>query len=613
MENQPLQPAETSARAAEEVGSAPLRQAQRTELVHRTIPSSGRASQTSHGQRTCPNCGSAQPTSSSICSACDTFLPNIQAQPLRCRHCGNQASSNLQLCPGCGRTLTAAPTPFVGWIAPVLLVLLFLFFLQRWGSTSPWEWTQRQATASWTWLTAVGERLDPQITISTMPAAVVENRAEQNAQPRANSIQLAELVPEPSIDDNIRAEGSGGDGTDDSGDVADTSDAGFNSQAVQSAAATATLPALLTLPTPTTAATPAVPATVAPTATEPTAIEPTAIEPTATTRPSATPSATAPRPTATNSVTPRATQAATQRATSLATATPRSIVASPTPAATAVERTLVQGTTGGAGVGAAAAKATVATARTGTILQPTPTAMATATPSPTATVIPSPTATAAPATVYVLKSGDTPSGVAARYGVSVNALLAANGLGLNDARRLRVGQTLIIPSSSAAVPTVPVPPTVQPTATATTAVAAAEQSTTGEPSSTSAATDDQSSAIRLDAPQLRSPESGSFLSCGAENSLIWLPVPFIREDDNYLLHLGFVSGYNTDGAENVTWVLEQLQSANVTIWRMDEGLCSLAPQEYGRQWRWYVEVVETAGDRLQPVSLPSTVWAFNWN
>ena len=87
----------------------------------------------------------------------------------------------------------------------------------------------------------------------------------------------------------------------------------------------------------------------------------------------------------------------------------------------------------------------------------------------------------------------------------------------------------------------------------------------------------------------------------------------MREEDRYLLHLGFLNGYNTDGSENVVWILEQQQPPNATIWRMDEGLCSLAPQNYGRQWRWYVEVVEPVGTGWQSVSLPSSIWMFSWN
>jgi LysM repeat protein len=209
-----------------------------------------------------------------------------------------------------------------------------------------------------------------------------------------------------------------------------------------------------------------------------------------------------------------------------------------------------------------------------------------------------------------VQPGDTPLGIASRFDISSEELLAANGLSVADARRLRVGQELIIPVLGQSVP-----PTAVPTATSTTAAATAATATPVTASPTAVATTEATpaSAIRLDVPQLRSPENGSSLSCGGNNSLIWLPVDFMREEDRYLLHLGFLNGYNTDGAETVVWVLEQLQPPGATIWQMDEGLCGLAPQAFGRQWRWYVEVVEPAGSAWQPVSLPSAIWGFSWN
>jgi hypothetical protein len=199
---------------------------------------------------------------------------------------------------------------------------------------------------------------------------------------------------------------------------------------------------------------------------------------------------------------------------------------------------------------------------------------------------------------YTVRAGDTPAEIAGQFGITVNELLATNGLSLNDARRLRVGQVLTI--AVAATPAPPTPTTASATATPTLPAAPT-------------VTDTPASAVRVDAPVLRSPENGSFLSCNSDNALIWLPVAYIRESDQYLLHLGFLAGYNGDGSEQVTWVLEQWRPSNVTLWDLDNGLCSLAPQAYGREWRWYVEVVEAAGSGWQPVSPPSAIGRFSWN
>ncbi len=82
-----------------------------------------------------------------------------------------------------------------------------------------------------------------------------------------------------------------------------------------------------------------------------------------------------------------------------------------------------------------------------------PTVSPTETPGPTSTPVPSepPTATAAPTPTpkatfrtYVVKHGDTLSGIAARYHTTVSALVALNHLA--DPGALSVGQVLLIPN-----------------------------------------------------------------------------------------------------------------------------------------------------------------------
>lgn len=82
----------------------------------------------------------------------------------------------------------------------------------------------------------------------------------------------------------------------------------------------------------------------------------------------------------------------------------------------------------------------------------TPTRTLTPTPiPPTATPVPpTPTATATPTTpptptpvIYVVQTGDTLIDIAIRFGVSVQAIMDANGL--TDSRLIRAGSRLIIP------------------------------------------------------------------------------------------------------------------------------------------------------------------------
>ena len=93
---------------------------------------------------------------------------------------------------------------------------------------------------------------------------------------------------------------------------------------------------------------------------------------------------------------------------------------------------------------------------------PTVTAMPSLTHSPTPTATPTPTPTLI---IHVLKEGENPWTVARLYGVSVEALLAANGI--TDPGTLQIGQELIIPreGKAPATPTSTATPTPTPTPT----------------------------------------------------------------------------------------------------------------------------------------------------
>ena len=97
----------------------------------------------------------------------------------------------------------------------------------------------------------------------------------------------------------------------------------------------------------------------------------------------------------------------------------------------------------------------------------------TASPAPVQPIQPAPVPSGSQ--TYVVQAGDTPSGIARKFGVETSALMAANGI--SDARKLYVGRTLAIPGRGQS--TVAVPPagtrTVQPRSeSATTAVKPAQ-------------------------------------------------------------------------------------------------------------------------------------------
>lgn len=507
------------------------------------------------GSHQCPNCGAWTPIGSSICAECGVRL-QPKPQKVRCRLCGANAPASLVICPQCGRELQPAPSRVLSWGAPVVLVVLaLLIFAPRWESDNPFRWAQSGFGAGRSWVNEMAQRLDPQITISTLPETVAQGQDLDNTAILPTDNQVNPIV------DGAERDSTGDQTPSNTTPLTGSQETNSQDAPADANQASQLMEAVIVTPT----------ATLV----EPTATTPIVAQPTATTA--------TPQPTPTATIVP-----ATPTSPPSVTATPRqptpSAIVEAIPVVTTPDNTLVAANVITSSEGGAA----------GTILQPTATL-----PLPTPTPIP-PTATATPAAViYTVKAGDTPAEIAERYGITVNELLAVNGLSLNDARRLRVGQVLTIAAAATPAPS-PTPTTAGATATPT--LPAAPTATSTPPS-----------AVRVDAPVLRSPENGSFLSCNSNNALIWLPVAYIRESDQYLLHLGFLSGYNGDGSEQVTWVLEQWRPSNVTLWDLDNGLCSLAPQAYGREWRWYVEVVEAAGNGWQPVSPPSAIGRFSWN
>ncbi len=90
----------------------------------------------------------------------------------------------------------------------------------------------------------------------------------------------------------------------------------------------------------------------------------------------------------------------------------------------------------------------------------TPTPLPTDTPVPTATPVPA-TPTPIPPQEYTIVAGDTCGGIAQKFGVSLNELLALNGIGENCL--IRAGDTIKIPVPQPTAGPTPEGATAQPT------------------------------------------------------------------------------------------------------------------------------------------------------
>lgn len=560
--------------------------------------------------RPCPSCSAQVSVNASLCPACGESLP-ARNKRIRCRRCGGSAPSALVVCPHCGRDLHAAPPRFLTWGAPLLLVAFFgAALLMQPGGANPLAWGQRQTERVVALVGEISDRLQPDFSITTIAADddSDDQLVSQPPAPPAPALALAGATLMPG----------------------EESDAAFGDAATPGQADAA-------VTSPPTAETANVTAEALPTSTM--APSPTP-EPTATSAPTATPAAPTPTHTALPTVTALPTATATEaRPTSSATAVPP---AAPTAAVRAATPTAAGRTT----TLAVTATATAPAPQVALAL-PTPTpVLATPTSAPPTPVvyrvrpgdtlfelalnndisleallaannlteddvftlqpgdeiiIPDANATVAPTPTvppegftYTVRAGDTLMAIGLRYGVNTQRILDANGLTLAQARTLRPGQTLLIPgiTSGSTTPTA-LPATATPAPLVTATPAASES--------------------RLDAPQLRSPENGASVKCGTGEQLAWTAVAFIQASDVYIAHLGYVNGRDSSGVEQIVWVLAQQRPANVTLWQLDDSLCGLAPFEFGRQWRWYVEVAEKAADgTLKPVSPPSEMWGFTW-
>lgn len=522
-------------------------------------------------------------------------VPRVASEPytIRCRQCGKRASSELALCPHCGRELKAAPSRWLTIGLPALVGLLLVALLVLQAGSGPLGMIGAPVRALNTWISDLAVSLDPQV--SVIPSSN-----------NANVVALSEVTDSADIPPTVEVT-DGDDALYD--DVSDASLLGgdVSSSESETVAQGATAQGPEAADAETTVVNPLVPELS--TGGSGVSSAEASAEDASPEAPVALPTGT-PAPTDTPTVPPTATPLPTDTPTPEPTAT-----SIPTNTPLPATYTVVAGDT----AVAIAARLGVSlddllaynnlSAQEAAMLQ-----LGQVLQVPGGVVTPN---TAAGESTYVVRQGDTLVVIAQRNGITVAQLMAANGLGQSDAFTLRPGQTLIIPGPTPTPVATAAPATDTPIPTSTSASTVAPATATRAPTNTRPAVTPTTAtsgaaSLRVTAPRLRAPISGITLACNVEGRLQWNASPDIEPEDNYRVHLGFVSGRDDSGNLKITWLVEQSVPSTQTQVALDATLCGTAPDDFGNQWRWYVDVVTDVNGTKSPVSTPSEIWGFAW-
>ena len=264
-------------------------------------------------------------------------------------------------------------------------------------------------------------------------------------------------------------------------------------------------------------------------------------------------------------------------------------------------------------------------------ITPTATITPTVTPTPTATATPTVPPTPTPI-LHTVKSGDTYLGIATDYGISLEALLAANNLKVSDI--IQPGQTLIIPPEAAVAlqPTVESNPNeiAYPIAEGDTIDAIADRfgvesaiilenndlsdpnqlqvgqvliiplvtptpEVQGMPSATPAPT--------IEPPLVISPPDGAVFTGATPPLLRWVAESLLPEDVWYQVNLI----YGDARLPKIDPILTKASSV-----RLDESLRPPADAT-SFEMRWWVRLVRVGRDgEAIPISPPSPLRRFEW-
>lgn len=450
----------------------------------------------------CRRCGATLHQGVVICPECGA-RQRRGISSVRCARCGHRVSLGLTVCPHCGRDVHPAGPRWGLWLAGFAVIAVTAL----WGlGELPVDRISTEVASMRTRVARVVQFLGPVATAAPEPTR----------RPTVQAVAAARNTPTPTPTEMPFPEGA-----------ASETEPGME--------ATVTVTATLTTPEPTPALnSPALTAT-----------------PTATLEPTATPS---PQPTATPTLEPTVTPTAAPTQTSAPSGRVTYIVK---PGDTLSSIATKYGISWQA-LAEANKLTSRSTLRIGQeLVIPVPGSQPAAAPAATA---------ASDAVVkYAVKSGDSLSSIASRYGITWQELAAANGLTAQS--RLNVGQQLIIPGKGAVLPT----STGAPVRTAT-------------PEPTPAPTEVPLLAV----PEITNPaDQASYRGAKTEIYLMWKPVANVPAGAGYRVVIQW-----TEQGAPMEYLVPVTTATSI---RMPAWLFQRADQPT-RKYAWNVRVVQTATD-----------------
>jgi LysM repeat protein len=401
-----------------------------------TEPLIGKNAMTGGHRRSCPTCHAPVQVGQPVCSSCGTHLQK-RADVIRCRYCKQRASSQLVICPGCGRELQPAGSMLLSVGLPGLLVALLAFTLVGRFGLNPFNWAEAQMHGGLQVIeniaitpvvmedvTSDDQQDTPRlIALRPLAPATEQNRAaDADSSTDALADDQAADIADETTGENVVAQ-NGADENSDTEVSVTQSETASSESSPSSDGGEATLeagtgsaagePEVVILETP--AEDPPVPAatdTPAPTATD------------------------VPAPTATDTPMPTATERPLPTSTSVPTTV---VVELPTATPTQVSRV----TSLDLGIGRITESQPTATTTSAGAADSAGGSASTSTIVPLPSVVPA--ATPAPMARYTVKSGDTFVDIATRYGIPTDELMIANGLTATSAANLPIGRVLVLP------------------------------------------------------------------------------------------------------------------------------------------------------------------------